>query len=125
MLRSSIPVVDLSSGTVTDRTSNTLTLDVPADFDRSACVASVDAQSRAHYLSTAGTILVNASHPRPLSWRVRGEECLVARARGKGNDIDYRLCTVDPMARRAVRRAQSVPGSPVAKKSRPLTELRS
>ena len=92
-----IPVVDLTSGRVTDRTSNTLTLDVPADFDRSACVASVDAQSRAHYLSTVGTTLVNTAHPRPLSWRVRGEECLVARARGKANEIGYRLCAVDPL----------------------------
>jgi len=96
MFRSSIPVVDLTSGKVTERASNTLTLDVPADFDRKACVASVDAQSRAHYLSMAGTTLVNTAHPRPLSWRVRGEECLVARARVKANETGYRLCAVDP-----------------------------
>jgi hypothetical protein len=96
MLRSNIPVVDLSSGRVTDRAWNTLTLDVPADFDRNACVASVDAQSRAHYLSTAGTTLLHTAHQRPLSWRVRGEECLVARARGKDNEVGYRLCAIDP-----------------------------
>jgi hypothetical protein len=97
MFRSSIAVVDLTSGRVTDRASNTRTLDVPADFDRSACVASVDALSRARYLSTAGSTLINTAHPRPLSWRVRGEECLVARARGNANEIGYRLCAVDPL----------------------------
>ena len=96
MLRSTIPIVDLTSGVVTDRASNTLTLDVPADFDRSACVVSVDAQSRAHYLSTAGTTLVETAHSRPLSWRVRGDVCLVAHFRVKANEIGYRLCTVDP-----------------------------
>jgi len=96
MLRSTIPIVDLTSGVVTDRASNTLTLDVPADFDRSACLLSMDAQSRAHYLSTAGTTLVEATHPRPLSWRVRGEECLVAHFRAEANEIGYRLCTIDP-----------------------------
>jgi hypothetical protein len=96
MFRRTIAVVDLTSGRVTDRASDTLTLDVPADFDRSACIASVDGRSRAHYLSTAGTNLVNPAHPRPLSWRVRGEECLVARARGKTDEIGYRLCAVDP-----------------------------
>jgi len=96
MLRSTIPIVDLTSGVVTDRASNTLTLDVPADFDRSACVVSVDAQSRARYLSTAGTTLVETAHSRPLSWRVGGEVCLVAHFRVKANEIGYRLCTVDP-----------------------------
>jgi hypothetical protein len=94
--RASIPVFDLASHKVTERPSQTLTLDVPADFDRSSGVASVDAQSRAHYVSTNGIALVNAAHPRPLSWRVRGEECLVARARGTANEVGYRLCTVDP-----------------------------
>lgn len=96
--RSIIPVVDLASGRVTERDRQTPTLDVPADFDRSSGVASVDAQSRAHYLSTAGIALVNAAHTRPLSWRVRGEECLVARNRGTANELGYRLCAVDPNA---------------------------
>jgi len=96
MYHRSIPVVDLTSGRVTERAGDTRTLDVPADFDRSACVASVDAKARAHYLSTAGTRLINHAHPRPLSWRVRGEECLVARARGNADEVAYRLCAVDP-----------------------------
>ncbi len=96
MLRSTIPIVDLTSGVVTDRASNTLTLDVPADFDRSACMLSLDAQSHAHYLSTAGTTLVETARPQPLLWRVRGEECLVAHFRVKANEVGYRLCTIDP-----------------------------
>ena len=96
MLRSTIPIIDVTSGVVTDRASNTLTLDVPADFDRSACMLSLDAQSHAHYLSTAGTTLVETTRPQPLLWRVRGEECLVAHFRVKANDIGYRLCTIDP-----------------------------
>jgi hypothetical protein len=94
--RSSIPVIDLSSGRVTDRKSDTRTLDVPPDFDRSACVATVDGHARAHYLSTSGSTLVNLAPSRPLSWRVRGEECLVARIRGNADEIAYRLCAVDP-----------------------------
>src|SRR5438094_9128571 len=96
MYHRSIPVVDLTSGRVTERAGDTRTLDVPADFDRSACVASVDAKARAHYHSTAGTRLVNHAHPRPLSWLVRGEECLVARARGNADEVAYPLCAVDP-----------------------------
>ncbi|GAC1535425.1 MAG: hypothetical protein NVS2B9_00660 [Myxococcales bacterium] len=96
MFRRTISVLDLATGKVTERASDTPTLDVPADFDRSACLASAGA-SRVHYLSTAGSRLLNRVHPRPLSWRVRGEECLLARARGNGDDIGYRLCAVDPV----------------------------
>src|SRR3954463_13152490 len=99
MFRRTIAIVDLSSGRITDRPRETLTLDVPADFDRSACVASVDSHSCARYLSTAGTMLVNPAHPRPLSWRVRGEECLGPRARRNADGIGYRLCAVDPAPR--------------------------
>jgi hypothetical protein len=96
MHRRSIPIVDLTSGAITVRASNTLTLDVPADFDRNAGVASVDTRARAHYLSTEGTNLLNPAHPRPLSWRARGEECLVANAKANADAVAYRLCAVDP-----------------------------
>ena len=74
MIQRTIAVVDLDSGKITDRTSNTLTLDVPV----------------------SGTSVVNPAHPRPLSWRVGGEECLVAQTRRKAGEITYRLCAVDP-----------------------------
>ena len=95
MHRRTIAVLDLVNGKITDRASDTLTLDVPADFDRSAGVATVDARSR-HYLSTGGSTLLNPAHPRPLSWRVRGEECLVASAKSSADTVAYRLCSVDP-----------------------------
>jgi hypothetical protein len=96
MYRPTIPVVDLANGKVRRRASSTLTFDVPADFDRSAGVASVDARSRAHYLSTSGSTFLNPAPPRPLSWRARGEQCLVASARGDANGTAYRLCAVAP-----------------------------
>lgn len=95
MHRRTIAVLDLINRKITDLASDTPTLDVPADFDRTAGVASADARSR-HYLSTKGSTLLNPAHPRPLSWRVRGEECLVASAKGKAESVAYRLCTVDP-----------------------------
>jgi|GEM_PF-1802217 len=96
MFRHTIPVFDLNTRKISDRPSDTVTFDVPADFDRSACVATVDSRSCAHYLSISGSTLVNRSQPRPLSWRARGEECLVARARSSANESAYRLCSVDP-----------------------------
>jgi hypothetical protein len=74
MIQRTIAVVDLDSGKITDCTSDTLTFDVPVP----------------------GMRLVNPSHPRPLSWRVGGEECLLAQTRRKAGEITYRLCAVDP-----------------------------
>jgi hypothetical protein len=74
MIQRMIAVVDLESGTITDRTSDTVTFDVPV----------------------RETWLVNPAHPRPLSWRIGGEECLVAQAGDKTDEIAYRLCAVDP-----------------------------
>ena len=72
-----ISIVDLNTGVVSIRPSNTSTLDVPVDLDRDKGVASF-LKSHTHYFSTTGKSLTKASLPRPLSWRVHGEECLVA-----------------------------------------------
>jgi len=72
-----IPIVNLKTGEVSVRSSDTSTLDVPLDLDRGRGVASL-LKSYAHYLSTTGKSAIKAALPRPLSWRVRGEECLVA-----------------------------------------------
>jgi hypothetical protein len=74
MIPRTIAVVDLDSGTITDCMSDTVTFDVPG----------------------LGTRLVSPVHPRPLSWRAGGEECLVLQTRGKTDEIAYRLCAVDP-----------------------------
>ena len=73
-----ISVVDLSTGKISFRPSDTRTLDVPGDFDRQTAGASLDAWSRARYQSIEGRSLLCAAFLRPLSWRVYGEECLVA-----------------------------------------------
>jgi hypothetical protein len=72
-----IPIVDLATGAITDRPSNTLTLDVPQDLDRSA-PAELDARSRLQYRTVHGTNAVVTGFTRPLSWRVHGEDCLVS-----------------------------------------------
>jgi hypothetical protein len=73
-----IPIVDLTSGAVSMRPSNTPTLDVPQDFDQATAIAEFDVQLRVRYLSVDGKKVVRAGFPRPLSWRVHGEECLVS-----------------------------------------------
>jgi hypothetical protein len=73
-----IAVVDLASGEVFHRPSDTLTIDVPADLDRTTGVASLDPRSHCHYIATDGKQREHSTFTRPLSWRVRGEECLVA-----------------------------------------------
>jgi hypothetical protein len=93
-----IAVVDLTSGEVIDRTSTTLTLDVPADFEWSSAVVSLDQLSRGHYLATDGKEHEYSVFPRPLSWRARGEDCLVADGRGReASSIAgvYRLTAVE------------------------------
>jgi hypothetical protein len=73
-----IPIVDLATGAIMDRLSNTPTLDLPEDFDRSKAAAEVDGRSRVQYRSVSGKNVVCPTLPRPLSWRVHGEECLVS-----------------------------------------------
>jgi hypothetical protein len=99
MIQRTISVVDLGSGKITDCTSDTLTLDVPADLDRHTRIVPGNASWGGNYLSISGTRVVNPAHPRPLSWRIPGEECLVARTRGKPSEIGYRLCAVDTAPR--------------------------
>ena len=93
-----IPIVDLSSGAVSDRPSNTPTLDLPQDFDRRASSAEVDVHSRVRYLSSEGKSVVRAALQRPLSFRVHGEECLVSdgpAAATASHPATYALFTVE------------------------------
>jgi hypothetical protein len=73
-----IAVLDLASGTVTDRPRETPTLDVPKDLPRPTGVVSVDDGARGRYVDADGNELMYGALLRPLSWRARGEECLVA-----------------------------------------------
>ncbi len=91
-----IAIVDLKTGEVLLRPSDTSTLDVPADLDRDTGVALL-IKSHAHYFSTFGRNVSGTTFPRPLSWRVRGEECLLAEpAEGRTGEVTYTLVAVDP-----------------------------
>jgi hypothetical protein len=91
-----IPIVDLKTGEVLLRSSDTSTLDIPGDLDRDRGVASL-LKSYAHYFSTTGKSVIGAAFPRPLSWRVRGEECLVANLPEATRErCSYTLSAVEP-----------------------------
>jgi hypothetical protein len=91
-----IAVVDLRNGELHERSSDTLTIDVPADFDRPTGVVSLDAQSHGHYIATDGKSREYHAFPRPLSWRIRGEECLVVdRSQRSSSPRLYRLVAID------------------------------
>jgi hypothetical protein len=89
-----IPIVDLATGAITDRLSSTQTFDVPVDFDRSAAAAEVDARSRVQYRSVKGKSVVSSAFPRPLSFRVHGEECFVCDEQTAGLPEHTRTCTL-------------------------------
>lgn len=94
-----IAIVDLATGRVSQRPSDTPTFDLPSDFDRQTAVAALDSRSQAHYSSTAGVSVSRAVHARPLSWRVGGEQCLVAvgtRSATPSRPSSYKLCAVQP-----------------------------
>jgi len=76
-----ITVVDLLSGAITARQSDTRTLDVPADLDPESSVAALDGQSVASYRAASGKNIRCAVHPRPLSWRC-GERNASSPGRG-------------------------------------------
>ena len=94
-MRRTIATLDLASGTVSDRASNTPTLDVPGDFDRTTTSAQLDLSSHLHY-STYGKPVVRPAFVRPLSWRTRGEECLVEEEGGATPGSNrFLLCAVE------------------------------
>jgi hypothetical protein len=90
-----IAVVDLKTGAVTSRPSDTRTLDLPLDFDPGTAEATLDARLHALYRSSFGRDVSCVAHPRPLSWRVRGEKCLIADEELAGIGR-YTLCEVEP-----------------------------
>lgn len=91
-----ISVVDLKTGEVSARPSDTSTLDVPVDFDREKGVASL-LKSHAHYFSTTGKSVAQPTFARPLSWRVHGEECLVANlSEAMAERCSFTLSAVEP-----------------------------
>ena len=96
-MRGFISIVDRMTGRVSVKSCDTPTFDLPADFDRQTGVAAVDSHSHAHYSSVNGHSVSLAIHSRPLSWRVRGEDCLVATGAHKATPTHpraFKLCAV-------------------------------
>lgn len=98
-MRGMISIVNRTTGRTSVKPSDTPTFDLPPDFDRQTGTAAVDAQSHAHYSSTNGGTVSLAIHSRPLSWRVRGEDCLVASDAQAATPLHrrtFKLCAVKP-----------------------------
>jgi hypothetical protein len=72
-----IEIVDLSSGAITNRNGDTLTLDVPVDLDWMTGGVSVDAERVVRYFAAGATRRLYVGRPSRLSGRIVGEECLV------------------------------------------------
>ena len=80
-----IEIVDLSSGAITNRKADTLTLDVPDDLDWMTGGVSVDADRIVRYFAAGAARRLYIGRPSRLSGRVVGEECLVAVERAQGD----------------------------------------
>ena len=90
-----IPVLNQTTGKVMQKPSNTSTLDLPADFDRANPAVALDSHSHAHYVDAMGKTTSRSTLPRPLSWRIHGEECLIADRPSKSADLSsYTLARV-------------------------------
>jgi hypothetical protein len=95
MKRGLIRVVDLGSGAIATRRSDTHTVDVPSGFDTARNVAALDRSGRMHYRNTEGRELTAPAMLRPLSWRVQGEHCLVEDDGQTGESRKYRWACVE------------------------------
>ena len=98
-MRGMIAIVDRITGRVSEKSCDTPTFDLPPDFDRQSGRAEVDTHLHAHYASINGRDVSLAIQPRPLSWRVRGEDCLVAigaHAATLSHPRTFKLCAVKP-----------------------------
>ena len=101
MMMREITIQNPVNGKLIDRPANTYTIDVPADFDRQHGVLSVDAKSLAQHTTADGRSQSFNAMTRPLSWRVYGEECLVADRAGRGAAAfagTYHLRSIKPPA---------------------------
>jgi hypothetical protein len=89
-----IGIVDLASGTITNRRQDALTLDIPSDLDWKTGGVSLNADSLGRYVATGGESHTYFASPSLLSKRTRGEECLVAAANvdTSGTSCTRRYC---------------------------------
>ncbi len=97
-----IDIQNPAGGGASSRSSDTPTLDVPSDFDRLKGFVSLDAKSQAHHVAADGKTHAYHAMTRPLSWRVFGEECLVADSTARTPTTHagiYRLKAIKPPMR--------------------------
>jgi hypothetical protein len=93
-----IAIVDLTSGELSQRPGDTLTVDVPVDLAITSAV-SVEDGRQGRYLAADGHGVVYGVVLRPLCWRVRGETCLVARSGGSKRRIrQFRLSRIQSIS---------------------------
>ncbi len=97
-----ICVLDLVEGKLSHRPSNTPTIDLPPELDRSVGVVSLDRHSHGHYLAADGKKLSCPAFVRPLSWRASGELFLLLD--GREAPSTYRLSSIDSGERRTASR---------------------
>src|SRR5438132_8972420 len=96
-MRRMIPIVDLKTGAVLPRASDTRTLDLPVDLDLEVAVPSLAAGSHVLYRSTRGKEVSCLVHPRPLSWRAHGQQSPLAHD-GAAAAGHATLCAVERAA---------------------------
>jgi hypothetical protein len=95
-MRELVAVRDLETGEQTSRPTDTLTLDVPADFPPGGIFTVADG-FRAAYTTGTGKQVTRRVTPAPLGWRREGETCLVARSGRAGRSVrQYRACRIAP-----------------------------
>jgi hypothetical protein len=87
-------IIESSSGHVTLRASDTLTVDVPINLPKETDVDVSDG-FRGTYTNASGYRVHFRARTQPLSWRAPGERCLIGRSGGVRQSRRYRLCTVD------------------------------
>jgi hypothetical protein len=102
---------DLATGERSTRPGDTLTVDVPSDFPAAGGVFTVADGFRASYTAVPRKQVIRNVTPGPLSWRIEGETCLVARTGSGARRLrHYRLCSVE-RAEAPAPAASSIPGS--------------
>src|SRR5207248_1963310 len=95
--RTGIAAREVSSGDGPSGPAVTPTAEVPVDFRRGGGVFTISDGFRASYGKVGGKQVNRNVRPRPLSWRIEGEQCLVARSGGAARRLrQYRLCILEP-----------------------------
>jgi len=100
-MKSSVSVVDLSSGVVSDYRPNVPTLDFPAALSADASEVSLDGIGLLHFAGADGGGVTERTRSSPVSVRRQDEPCFIladAEDRDEHGWQIYRLCMLEPSA---------------------------